>query len=134
MLNVIVDNLKKGNGKAACLSWQPVYLAAAAHCRKHFTERQTLAWAFGPAEVFFTVKGALESTAAGFGLYPTSGRLRLAAPRASALRVYCGETRLGIFGKLANEINGELEIVKDQKAREHLPGRAGLGGADVLRG
>ena len=34
--------------------------------------------------------------------------------------VYCGDTRLGVFGKLSNEINGELEIAKDQKDSQNI--------------
>ena len=34
--------------------------------------------------------------------------------------VYCGDKRLGVFGKLSNEINGELEIAKDQKDNQNI--------------
>ena len=34
--------------------------------------------------------------------------------------VYCGDKRLGVFGKLSNEINGELEIAKDQKDSQNI--------------
>ena len=34
--------------------------------------------------------------------------------------VYCGGKRLGVFGKLSNEINGELEIAKEQKDSQNI--------------
>ena len=34
--------------------------------------------------------------------------------------MYCNGKRLGVFGKLANEINGELEIAKDQKDSQNI--------------
>lgn len=34
--------------------------------------------------------------------------------------VYCNGKRLGVFGKLSNEINGELEIAKDQKDSQNI--------------
>ena len=122
MLNVIVDNLKKGNAEGRLFELAPVYLAKQLPIAEHPTERQTLCLgAFGPAEDFFTVKGALEALAAGFGLHFTYQRETAPwlHPGISAA-VYCGETRLGIFGKLANEINGELEIAKDQKESQNI--------------
>lgn len=122
MLNVIVDNLKKGNVEGRLFELAPVYLAKQLPIAEHPTERQTLCLgAFGPAEDFFTVKGALEALAAGFGLHFTYQRETAPwlHPGISAA-VYCGETRLGIFGKLANEINGELEIAKDQKESQNI--------------
>ena len=34
--------------------------------------------------------------------------------------MYCNGKRLGVFGKLANEINAELEIAKDQKDSQNI--------------
>ena len=69
MLNVIVDNLKKGNTEGRLFEMAPVYLAKELPIKEHPHERQTLCiGAFGPEEDFFTVKGALEALAAGFGL------------------------------------------------------------------
>ena len=122
MLNVIVDNLKKGNAEGRLFELAPVYLAKQLPIAEHPTERQTLCLgAFGPAEDFFTVKGALEALAAGFGLHFTYQRETAPwlHPGISAA-VYCGQTRLGIFGKLANEINVELEIAKDQKESQNI--------------
>ena len=122
MLNVIVDNLKKGNTEGRLFEMAPVYLAKELPIKEHPHERQTLCiGAFGPEEDFFTVKGALEALAAGFGLSfdykrETTPWLH---PGISAA-VYCGDKRLGVFGKLSNEINGELEIAKDQKDSQNI--------------
>ena len=35
-------------------------------------------------------------------------------------RLYCNGKRLGVFGKLANEINAELEIAKEQKDSQNI--------------
>ena len=69
MLNVIVDNLKKGNAEGRLFEMAPVYLAKELPISEHPHERQTLCiGAFGPEEDFFTVKGAMEALAAGFDL------------------------------------------------------------------
>ena len=34
--------------------------------------------------------------------------------------MYCNGKRLGVFGKLSNEINGELEIAKEQKDSQNI--------------
>ena len=79
-------------------------------------------WASTAAEEdFFTVKGALEALAAGFGLTFNYQRETAAwlHPGISAA-VYCNGKRLGVFGKLANEINAELEIAKEQKDSQNI--------------
>ena len=122
MLNVIVDNLKKGNAEGRLFEMAPVYLAKELPISEHPHERQTLCiGAFGPEEDFFTVKGALEALAAGFGLTFDYQRETAAwlHPGISAA-VYCNGKRLGVFGKLANEINAELEIAKEQKDSQNI--------------
>ena len=122
MLNVIVDNLKKGNAEGRLFEMAPVYLAKELPINEHPHERQTLCiGAFGPEEDFFTVKGALEALAAGFGLTFDYQRETAAwlHPGISAA-VYCNGKRLGVFGKLANEINAELEIAKEQKDSQNI--------------
>ena len=34
--------------------------------------------------------------------------------------VYCNGRRLGVFGKLANEITAELKIAKDEKSNQNI--------------
>mgnify|MGYP001305273693 CR=1 FL=1 len=122
MLNVIVDNLKKGNAEGRLFEMAPVYLAKELPISEHPHERQTLCiGAFGPEEDFFTIKGAMEALAAGFDLTFTYERETAPwlHPGISAA-VYCNGKRLGVFGKLSNEINGELEIAKDQKDSQNI--------------
>lgn len=122
MLNVIVDNLKKGNSEGRLFEIAPVYLAKSLPLTERPDERQTLCLgAFGPEEDFFTVKGAVEALAAAFDLtftYERGGAPWL-HPGISAT-VYCGGKRLGVFGKLANEINAELKIAKDEKESQNI--------------
>ena len=85
-------------------------------------ERLTLALgAFGPSEDFFTVKGALEGLAAAFGLHFAYQRAQVCwlHPGISA-EVLCNGKKLGVFGKLANEITGELKIAKDEKDSQNI--------------
>lgn len=122
MLNVIVDNLKKGNSEGRLFEMAPVYLAKRLPIDEHPHERQTLCLgAFGPDEDFFTVKGAVEALAEGFDLHFTYKRETVAwlHPGISAA-LYCGEKKIGVFGKLANEINGELDVPKEQKANQNI--------------
>ena len=67
------------------------------------------------------LKGALEALAEGFDLTFTYQRETTSwlHPGISAA-VYCNGKRLGVFGKLANEINAELEIAKEQKDSQNI--------------
>ena len=122
MLNVIVDNLKKGNAEGRLFELSNVYLPHALPLTEQPDERLTLALgAFGPGEDFFTVKGAVEAIAAAFGVQFTYERETVAYlhPGMTAA-VYCNGRRLGVFGKLANEITAELKIAKDEKSNQNI--------------
>ena len=123
MLNVIVDNLKKGNGAGRLFELAPVYLPKSLPLTERPHERQTLCMGvFGPGEDFFTVKGALEALAASLGLAFTYER-ETATPwlhPGIAASVWCKGKRLGVFGKLSNEINAELKIAKDEKENQNI--------------
>ncbi len=122
MLNVIVDNLKKGNAAGRLFELAPVYLAKTLPITEMPEERQTLCFGvFGPDEDFFTVKGVVETLAASLGLQVAYKKEQTPwlHPGISAA-VYCGDVRLGVFGKLANEINAELKIAKDEKESQNI--------------
>ena len=123
MLNVIVDNLKKGNGAGRLFEMAPVYLPKSLPLTERPDERQTLCLGvFGPGEDFFTVKGALEALAASLGLAFTYQR-ETDTPwlhPGIAASVWCKGKRLGVFGKLSNEINAELKIAKDEKENQNI--------------
>ena len=122
MLNVIVDNLKKGNAEGRLFELSNVYRPKSLPLNDFPDERLTLALgAFGPGEDFFTVKGALEGLAAAFGLHFAYQRAQVCwlHPGISA-EVLCNGKKLGVFGKLANEITGELKIAKDEKDSQNI--------------
>ena len=74
MLNVIVDNLKKGNAEGRLFEMAPVYLAKELPISEHPHERQTLCiGAFGPEEDFFTVKGAHDGQVLADGVQDADG-------------------------------------------------------------
>ena len=123
MLNVIVDNLKKGNAAGRLFELAPVYLPKSLPLTERPHERQTLCMGvFGPGEDFFTVKGALEALAASLGLSFTYERETETAwlHPGIAASVWCKGKRLGVFGKLSNEINAELKIAKDEKENQNI--------------
>ena len=123
MLNVIVDNLKKGNGTGRLFEMAPVYLPKSLPLTERPHERQTLCMGvFGPGEDFFTVKGAMEALAASLGLTFTYERETETAwlHPGIAASVWCKGKRLGVFGKLSNEINAELKIAKDEKENQNI--------------
>ena len=123
MLNVIVDNLKKGNGAGRLFEMAPVYLPKSLPLTERPHERQTLCMGvFGPGEDFFTVKGAMEALAASLGLafaYQRETGTPWLHPGIAA-SVWCKGRRLGVFGKLSNEINAGLKIAKDEKESQNI--------------
>ena len=123
MLNVIVDNLKKGNAAGRLFELAPVYLPKSLPLTERPHERQTLCMGvFGPGEDFFTVKGAMEALAASLGLafaYQRETGTPWLHPGIAA-SVWCKGKRLGVFGKLSNEINAELKIAKDEKESQNI--------------
>ena len=122
MLNVIVDNLKKGNSAGRLFELSNVYDPHQLPLTELPDERPTLCLgAFGPEEDFFTVKGTLEAIAESFDLHFTYRRETVCYlhPGMTAA-VYCGDVRLGVFGKLANDITAELKIAKDEKASQNI--------------
>ncbi len=122
MLNTIVDNLKKGNTAGRLFDLSNVYLPHALPLTQAPEERLTLSLGvFGPEEDFFTMKGAVESIAAGYNLrftYQRDTRPYLHPGMTAA--VYCGGVKVGVFGKLANEVTGELDIAKDERSSQNI--------------
>lgn len=122
MLNVIVENLKRGNAAGRLYELSNVYLPKALPLTEQPDERLTLSLGvFGKDEDFFTLKGVLEAMAEGFDVAFTYERdtVNWLHPGMTAA-VYCNGKRLGVFGKLANEITGELKIAKDEKESQNI--------------
>ena len=122
MLNVIVDNLKKGNSAGRLFELSNIYLPKALPLTEFPDEKLTLALGvFGPEEDFFTVKGVLECVAEAFSVQFTYERDSVCwlHPGMTAA-VLCDGKKVGVFGKLANEITAELKIAKDEKDSQNI--------------
>lgn len=122
MLNVIVENLKRGNHQGRLFELSNIYLPEKLPLEKQPEERLTLSvGAFGPDEDFFTLKGVVESIASAFCLDFSYQRASVCwlHPGISA-EVYCGDVKIGVLGKLANEITTELKIAKDEKDSQNI--------------
>ena len=121
LLNIIVENLKKGNNEGRFFEISNVYRPAGKGQRPE--ERPHLGFAaFGDEEDFFTMKGTTEAIAEAF-------HLRFSVERAEdvsylhpgiAAWILCEGERIGVFGKLANEVTAELKLHKDSKANHNI--------------
>ena len=121
MLNIVVENLKKGNNEGRIFEISNVYLPGEKGQMPE--ERLHLGFAaFGDEEDFFTVKGSVEALGRAF-------KLELDVERAEdvsylhpgiAAYILCEGERIGVFGKLANEVTAELKLHKDSKANHKI--------------
>jgi phenylalanyl-tRNA synthetase beta chain len=121
LLNIVVENLKKGNNEGRIFEISNVYVPA--EKGQHPEERPHLGFAaFGDSEDFFTVKGSVETLGEAF-------RMKFDVERAEdvsylhpgiAAYILCEGERIGVFGKLANEVTGELKLHKDSKANHKI--------------
>ncbi|MDD2992821.1 MAG: phenylalanine--tRNA ligase subunit beta [Pygmaiobacter sp.] len=122
MLNVIVENLKKGNAAGRLFELSNIYRPHALPLTAQPDERLSLCLGvFGPGEDFFTMKGAMEAIAAGFDLQFRYQRAEVPYlhPGMTAA-VFCDGKQVGVFGKLANEITSALKIAKDEKESQNI--------------
>ena len=121
MLNIVVENLKRGNEEGRIFELSNIYIPKEKNELPE--ERLHLGFAaFGDQEDFFTVKGGVEALGEAFGV-------RMDVERATdvpwlhpgiAAYILCEGERVGMFGKLANEILGELKMHKDSKANHKI--------------
>ncbi len=117
LMNVVVENLKKGNNEGRIFELSNVYLPAADGGRPE--EKPHLGFAaFGDAEDFFTVKGTVEALARALGLTFDVEAARDVPWLHPGMAAYllCEGERIGCFGKLANEVTGDLKLHKDAKS------------------
>ena len=122
MLNVIVDNLKKGNAEGRLFELSNVYLPKSLPLTELPEERLTLSLGcFGPDEDFFTVKGAVEAIADAFDLQFEYVRdtVSYLHPGMTAA-VLCNGQKIGVFGKLANDVTAELKVAKDDRTSRNI--------------
>ena len=123
LLNVAVNNLKKGNAEGRLFELANVYLPKQLPVTELPEERLHLGFvAFGEHEDFFALKGALEDLAASFGT-------RFEVERAAdvpylhpgiAAYLLCNGVRVGSFGKLANEVQAELDLPRDSRSNQKI--------------
>ncbi len=123
MLNTVVENLKKGNNAGRIFELSNIYVPKAQPVTELPDEIPHLGLAaFGDDEDFFTVKGTMEALADAFGLefdYERAEDVPYLHPGIAAY-VLCGGKRVGVFGKLANEVTAELKLPKDSKANHKI--------------
>ena len=121
LMNIVVENLKKGNNEGRIFEISNIYVPREGG--ELPDERPHLGFAaFGDREDFFTVKGTVEALGKALGL-------TLDVERATdvpwlhpgiAAYILCEGERIGCFGKLANEVTGELKLHKDAKSNHKI--------------
>ena len=116
MLNIVVENLKRGNMEGRLFELSNVYLPVEGAVLPREVPHLGFA-AFGDNEDFFTVKGSVEALAAAFDLKFTVERATDVSwlhPGIAAW-ILCDGEKIGCFGKLANPVLNELKLHKDNR-------------------
>ncbi|MBO6302326.1 MAG: phenylalanine--tRNA ligase subunit beta [Ruminiclostridium sp.] len=118
LLNVVVNNIKRGNMEGRIFELSNTYVPKQQPVAELPDEVPHLCFAaFGDGEDFFTMKGITEGIADAFGLtfdYRRAENAPYLHPGISADIICCGK-KIGSFGKLANEVLGTLDLVKDSR-------------------
>ncbi len=121
MMNIVVENLKKGNNEGRIFEISNIYVPREGG--ELPDERPHLGFAaFGDREDFFTVKGTVEALGKALGLTFDVERatdVPWLHPGVAAY-ILCEGERIGCFGKLANEVTGELKLHKDAKSNHKI--------------
>ena len=120
MMNIVVENLKKGNNDGRIFEISNIYIPRGNELPE---ERPHLGFAaFGDQEDFFTVKGTVEALGKAFGLAFDVERATDVPWLHPGIAAYilCEGERIGCFGKLANEVTGELKLHKDAKSNHKI--------------
>ncbi len=119
LLNVVVENLKKGNAAGRLFEMGNIYIPKQVPVTELPTERLHLALAaFGKQEDFFGMKGSIEALGESFGLTFEVERAADVTWLHPGIAAYitCGGKRVGVFGKLATDVTAELKLPKDSRA------------------
>ncbi len=121
MLNIVTENLKKGNNEGRIFELSNIYIPKGKGEMPE--ERLHLGFAaFGEEEDFYTVKGSAEALGSAFGLTFSVERAQDVSYLHPGIAAYllCEGERIGVFGKLANEVTAELKLHKDSKANHKI--------------
>ncbi len=121
MLNIVTGNLKKGNNEGRIFELSNVYAPGEDGARP--VERLHIGFAaFGDNEDFFTVKGSMEALGEAFGLTFAVERAQDVSWLHPGIAAYllCEGERIGVFGRLANEVTAELKLHKDNRASHKI--------------
>ena len=121
MLNIVVENLKRGNEDGRVFEMSNIYVPRGEN--ELPDERLHLGIAaFGDAEDFFTVKGTVEALGEALGTAFTVERAQDVPYLHPGIAAYilCEGERIGVFGKLANEVTAELKLHKDSKSNHKI--------------
>ena len=119
LLNVAVTNLKKGNAAGRLFELSNIYVPKQLPLTELPEERLHLGFAaWGSDEDFFTVKGAVAALGDAFGVGLTVERAADVAWLHPGIAAYilCKGERVGVFGKLANDVTSELKLPKDSRS------------------
>ena len=121
LMNIIVENLKKGNNEGRIFEISNIYVPRDGG--ELPDERPHLGFAaFGDQEDFFTVKGTIEALGKALGLafdVERAADVPWLHPGIAAY-ILCEGERIDCFGKLANEVTGELKLHKDAKSNHKI--------------
>ena len=120
LMNVVVENLKKGNNEGRIFEISNIYIPRGSDLPD---ERPHLGFAaFGDREDFFTVKGTVEALGKALGLTFDVERATDVSWLHPGIAAYilCEGERIGCFGKLANEVTGDLKLHKDAKSNHKI--------------
>ena len=123
LLNVVVDNLRKGNGEGRLFEMSNIYIPKQLPVTELPEERLHLGFAaWGSDEDFCTVKGAVAALGDAFGVELTVERAADVAWLHPGIAAYilCKGERVGVFGKLANDVTAELKLPKDSRSNLNI--------------
>ena len=121
LMNIVVENLKKGNNEGRIFELSNIYLPPEDGIMPREMPHLGFA-AFGDQEDFFTVKGTVEVLGKALGLSFEMERAQDVPYLHPGIAAYilCEGERIGCFGKLANEVTGELKLHKDAKSNHKI--------------
>ncbi len=119
LLNAVVENIKRGNEAGRFFELSNIYIPKQLPITELPTEELHLGLAaFGKQENFFVMKGAVEALGEAFGLAFGVERATDVPYLHPGIAAYitCEGKRIGVFGKLANDVAAELKLPKDSRA------------------